>query len=140
MVVSAIQAPHVVDTAVQNHTNSHSSDSFQLDNLVEPASSHDVSAFQSTVQGIIQQNAAGQAAVNTTYSANSAGSFVTSMIDQIQASKREIQSLASKGGNLSSKEALQLQEEGESYTLNVQLLSKGVTLATKAIDTVFHMQ
>ena len=137
MVVAAIQAPNL-NISTQNSMSSHSIDSMNLDSLVSP-SAHDVSAFQSAVQNVIQQSSSASYA-NSTFSANSVGGTISKIIDNIQNDKRKVADLAANIGQLGMQGTLDLQESAESLTLGVQFLSKAVTLATKAIDTVVHMQ
>ena len=139
MVVAAIQAPNL-NISTQNSMSSHSTslDSMNLDSLVSP-SAHDVSAFQSAVQNVIQQSSSASYA-NSTFSANSVGGTISKIIDNIQNDKRKVADLAANIGQLGMQGTLDLQESAESLTLGVQFLSKAVTLATKAIDTVVHMQ
>lgn len=138
--IAAIQAPNL-NTNTQNTASNHTSSALDLDGLVDPASQSDISTFHSTVQSIIQQSASAAApSANSTYSANMVGNILSKVVDNVQAERTRVQELSANVGHLTTEDTLQLQESAESLSLTVQFLSKGVTLATKAIDTLIHIQ
>jgi hypothetical protein len=139
MAIAAIQPQNLQIDTLNNANHSSSIDSMNLDNLVDPMSS-DISAFHSTVQQSILQNATISPSSNSTFSASSAANVVLGMVDSIQNSHRKIQDYANNATKLTAGDAVELQETAESMSLTTQFLSKGMTLATKAIDQIVHMQ
>ncbi|MES2615805.1 MAG: hypothetical protein V4591_10370 [Bdellovibrionota bacterium] len=140
MVVAAIQTANI-QAATQNDVSHHAGDGgMGLENLVDPASSHDVSTFHASLQQSILQNSPTSAGANSTFSANALTEVVSHIVDSIQGDRSKIASLSSNLSEMSAQDALELQETTESLSLSVQFLSKTVTMATKAIDTIVHMQ
>jgi hypothetical protein len=145
MAISAIQSIHF-DSNVQHNHNETQHDSASLDNLVDPVSSHDMGIFQSTMQQAMQSasaqalTASGQIAQSEATS-GSIGDLVSEMVDKVQQARRKVEVKAEKASkDMSIQDAIDLQEGMESYSLTVQYLSKAVSLATKSVDTIVHMQ
>lgn len=140
MVVAAVQNTNV-HLETQNNSSSHSAnDAMDLEHLIDPVSSQDLSTFHATVQQSIQQTTAATPAANSTYSADSMGNVVMNIVDSIQQGREKVSNFRANITSLTVSQTLELQETAESLSLSVQFLSKGVSMATKAIDTLVHMQ
>lgn len=138
MVVAAIQNPNLAEST-QNNTSFQHSGEINLEGLVEPSKT-DVSSFHSTVQQSISQNTVSASASDAGFSSQSLTKSIMNVVEGIQTNRQEISEFASNINHLTTQEALRLQEATESLSLSVQFLSKGMAVATKAVDTIVHMQ
>lgn len=147
MAIASIQSIHT-HSQIQDHQTHGSNDLGNLDSLVDPVSAHDMGVFHSTLQQAMQSasaqalGSAGDALAQSEASSSVSG-LVSEIVDKVQQARRRVESKAAKvssNGNLSIQDAVDLQEGMESYSLTVQYLSKAVSLATKSIDTIVHMQ
>lgn len=140
MAVAAIQNPNLATQQLNQNEQSQASHSLELDNLVDPASAMDMSTFHATVQQSILQNPVLSEGANTTYSADSLSKGVMTLIDNIQDSRKRVADYSANITHLTMQQTLELQEATESMSLNVQFFSKGLSLVTKAVDSLVHMQ
>lgn len=104
--------------------------SLGLEGVIEPSAS-DIASFQSTV--LQQAQSSGPAA-------SSPGQFVAAAVDSIQQSRKRVAVLASNADHMSARDVLDIQSSTENFSLTTQILSKVVSAATKAIDTLVHIQ
>ena len=136
MVVAAITSSNVVS---RDSLSSHSPDSMGLDNLVDPGVA-DLTSFHSTVQSAIQQTVATAPIDGSTFSANMISSVAMNFVNDIQQSRKKMEAFSANLTHLSAQDAIQLQQVSDEFSINVQLLSKGISVVTKDIDALVHMQ